>query len=475
MQRGRVSRAAVVRRSERTRLSCASNDEQGGCQARNAASEASHRIPRRLVAAVAVLGCLTAGCSYDPVEPGLFGRSQTRQSSPPPNRPLPNTESVPSSNPNLPVVGEATWTSADGLDITVRLAVHALRRVPGGTVLDWSVTPLHGPGLWPHDSLPPTVNLGLSRRGEGYPDIVLVDPKRERVYRPLAGKGWGTPCLCTHVGPAQRILRIGHTTLLQITFPALPDGLKTVDVYLATVPPFWRVPVTPEGMLPLATTPTDLARPATPTPVIASSKPFSYRPARQRYLVTVNAVYASTSFTSIAWTILSIEPGLGLGAALIPPLADAEPPPRPHNQISAGGPQIEVGSGRTVLRARLITTKLAGLGALECLCTDLRSGAENLRQDGEQLRVITNLPPIPAGTSTVDIVFPGLTTFTEVPVTSAPNSSFRSGGPAVREVGVWLYRPERPPVGWKPQDWPIPLPWRDQIPAFQATVDAIVR
>jgi hypothetical protein len=61
------------------------------------------------------------------------------------------------------VVGEATWTSADGLDITMRLAVHAVRRVPGGTVLDWPVTPLHGRGLGPNDPLPPTVNLGLSR------------------------------------------------------------------------------------------------------------------------------------------------------------------------------------------------------------------------------------------------------------------------------------------------------------------------
>jgi hypothetical protein len=52
------------------------------------------------------------------------------------------------------VVGEATWTSADGLDITMRLAVHAVRRVPGGTVLDWSVTPLHGRGLRPNDPLP---------------------------------------------------------------------------------------------------------------------------------------------------------------------------------------------------------------------------------------------------------------------------------------------------------------------------------
>ena len=38
---------------------------------------------------------------------------------------------VPSPNPDLPVVGEAIWTSADGLDITMRLAVHAVRRVAG--------------------------------------------------------------------------------------------------------------------------------------------------------------------------------------------------------------------------------------------------------------------------------------------------------------------------------------------------------
>jgi hypothetical protein len=422
-----------------------------------------------------IVVCLITACSYNRAEPGLFGQSITRETTAPPIRSVTPDESAQTPNLDLPVVGEATWTSADGLDITMRLAVHALRRVPGGTVLDWSVTPLHGPGLGPNDSLPPTVNLGLSRPGEGYPDILVVDAGRKRAYRPLALKGWGSPCLCTQLGPAQRILRIEHTTLLQVTFPALPDELNAVDVYVATVPPFWRVPVTPRGMLPLALTPTDLTRPADPTPVIASSKPFSYRPAQQRYLVTVNAVYTSSSFTSIAWTILSIEPGLGLAAALLPPLADAAPPRRAHNQISAGGPQIQLDTGQPVLRARLITTRRTGLGTLECLCTDLRSGAATLRQDGQQMRVITNLLPVPAGTVTVDVVFPGLTTFTEVPVIAARNSTFRSAGPAVRKAGVWMYRPDRPPAGWKPSDWPTPLPWRDQLPTFQATVDAIVR
>jgi hypothetical protein len=428
----------------------------------------------RLVATLLVLGCLVAGCSYERVEPGLFGRPMSEQTTAPPMRPVPPAETLPSPNPDLPVVGEAIWTSAEGLAITMRLAVHAVRRMEGGTVLDWSVTPLHGAGLAPRDPLPTTLDLGLSRPNEGYPDILLADAARARVYRPLTRRGWGSLCLCTPVTLAQRNLRIGYTTLLQIAFPALPDELETVDVQLATVPPFWRVPVTPPGMLPLASSPTDLTRPADQTPVIASSKPFIYRPAGQRYLVMVNAVHSSSSFTSIAWTILSIEPGRGLRAASTPPFADAAPPRRAYNPISAGGPQIRVGTGRPVLRARLVTTKLAGLGALECLCTDLRSGAA-VRLTGQQMRVITNLAPVPSGTSSVDIVFPGLTTFTDIAVTRAPNSTFRSAGPAVRRVGFWTYRSEQPHPGWRPRDWPTPLPRRDQLRVFQTTVDEIVR
>ena len=221
----------------------------------------------------------------------------------------------------------------------MRLAVHAVRRVESGTVLDWSVTPLHGAGLEPKDPLPSTVDLGLSRPGEGYPDILLVDAAGARVYRPLTRKGWGSPCLCTPVRLAQRSLRIGYTTLLQVAFPALPDELETVDVQLATAPPFWRVPVTPPGMLPLASYPTDLARSADPTPVIASTKPFTYRPAGQRYLVMVNAVYGSSSFTSIAWTILSIEPGHGLaccGQSTVRRRSATAPPLQPD--LSGGTP-----------------------------------------------------------------------------------------------------------------------------------------
>ena len=420
-----------------------------------------------------LLACLVTGCSYDRAEPALFGRAITRETIAPPIRPVTPDESAQVPNPDLPVVGEAVWTSADGLDITMRIAVHAVRRVAGGTVLDWSVTPLHGPGLRPNDPVPKMLDLGLSGPGEGYPSIILADAPRSKVYRPLTLKGSASRCLCTSVTLAERNLRIDHTTLLQVAFPPLPNDLATVDVDLATVPPFWQVPVTPAGMLPLASYPTELTRPAEATSVVASTKAFGYPPARQHYLVMINGVYASSTFTSIAWTILSLDPGRGLHTASSPPLADAEPPEHSSNQIAAGGPRLSLGSG--IYRARLTTTKLADQRALECLCTDLRIGAESLRRIGQQMSAVTTFPPLPAGTPKVDIVLPGLTALTDVAVGHAPDSTFRSAGPAVRGVGFWTYRANQPPAGWVPRDWPTPVPRPYQMRDARATVDTIVR
>jgi hypothetical protein len=428
---------------------------------------------RRLLGTVLVLVCLLAGCSYDRAEPGLFNRPMTHETTAPPLRPVTPDQALQVPNRDLPVVGEAIWTSTDGLDITMRIAIHAVRRVMGGTVLDWSVTPLHGQGLRPNDPLPRRFDLGLTRPGEGYPNILLVDAARSHVYRPLILNGAGSRCLCTPVTQVQRNLRIDFTTLLQVAFPPLPDDVSTVDVQLATVPPFWQVPVTPAGMLPLASYPTDLIAPAGGTSVLASTKAFSYRPTGQFYLIMINRVYASSSFTSIAWTILSLERGRGLQSASSPPFADAASPRHPYNPISAGGPQIQLGNH--VLRARLMTTRLAGRGALECLCTDLRAGAAASQGMGQQVSAVTNLPPLPAGTSKVVVVLPGLTSLTDIPVTSAPDAMFRSAGPAVRDSPFSTYRADHPHPGWAPRDWPTPVPRPYQLRDTRTTVDTIVR
>jgi hypothetical protein len=122
-----------------------------------------------------------------------------------------------------------------------------------------------------------------------------------------------------------------------------------------------------------------------------------------------------------------------------------------------------------------MTTKLAGRGDLECLCTDLRISAAALRNVGAQLSVVTTLPPLPAGTSSVNVVLPGLTTLRNVGVTPASDATFHSAGPAVRTTQFWTFRADQPHPGWAPRDWPTPVPRQYQLRMYQATVDAIAR
>ena len=129
--------------------------------------------------------------------------------------------------------------------------------------------------------------------GEGNTNVFLLDSEARRVYRPLTRRGPGPQsCLCTPVWLIQRELRIGHTTLLQTAYPPLPDDVFTIDVDIATVPIFSRVPVTPAGMVPLVGNATDLTRPATERAGCRPARPeFTYRPGHQRFIITIDTVY----------------------------------------------------------------------------------------------------------------------------------------------------------------------------------------
>jgi len=96
---------------------------------------ADRRLPRCLVLILLAARAL-AGCTYNPQEPGLFGRETAPPTAAPASVSETPTETPPSGNRELPVVGEAVWTSGDGLDITIRLAVHAVRRIEGRRLLD---------------------------------------------------------------------------------------------------------------------------------------------------------------------------------------------------------------------------------------------------------------------------------------------------------------------------------------------------
>lgn len=435
------------------------------------------RIPRgsgaarRWVALVVAVVCALGGCTYAQEEPGLF-----------PRRPTPRPSAVQTSAPSqvaaatndeLPVIGETTWTSADGLGVQVRIAIHAVRRMEGATVLDWSVTPLRAPGLDDGDTVPPAVNLGLSRFGEGNTNVFLLDPDDRLVYRPLthADPAALQHCLCSPLWLVQRWLRIGRTTLLQVTYPPLPATLRAVDVDVASVPTFWHVPVTPVGRVPLATSPVDLSAPFDTSRPVARSEVFVLH--RQRFRIGVDAVLAADSFTALRWTISSVSDGDGLELRTGPPISDPDPDRADvYNALSASGPRIHVGA--TVLAPRRATTRLLGLGRTECLCSDLRLWASSLRKGGHDASVVTLLPPLPRGTTAVAVELPGLTTLRDVLVTAASDGSTRVAGPVAGSPKTWVYSLSEPPRGWTVDRWPTPLPRASQLRSYVATVDDLV-
>ena len=269
--------------------------------------------------------------------------------------------------------------------------------------------------------------------------MLLVDAARARVYRPLTRKGSGSR-LPLHPGLGWRNGTCGSTTPL----------CSRSHSRSARRP--WDRRCTAGHRADLLARAGDAGRHAAACQLSHRSdpprganarllpvrQPFTYRPAGQRFLIMINAVYTSSSFTSVAWTILSIEAGRGLGAASTPPFADAEPPRRAYNQISARGPQIKVGTGRPVWRARLVTTNSRAAGHWNACVPTCGPGLP--RYAGPASRCVWSPICRPSvSTSTVDIVFPGLTTLTDVAVTPAPDSTFRSAGPAVRGVGFWTF------------------------------------
>ena len=431
---------------------------------------------KRLVAVVAAGCVLSSGCTYAKEEPGLFGNNATSS---------PTVETLPPpapTNPELPVAAEAEWTTAEGLHISTRFAIHAVRRLELATVVDWSVTPLSAPGYASGDKLPSWVDLGLSRSSEGDVNMFLIDPTGGKVYRTLSheSRRLFNRCLCTPLWLAQQGLRIGETRLLQATFPPLPDSLNNIDVDLINMAPFMHIPVTASGQVPTALHPTNLVRPASPARPVLGQHEFRYRQQPRRVQsITVDRVVTAPGRTSVEWTIRSLTdqstyiltPALSPIGGILPDGVDV------LNRDVVSGPQIKPGDSPAAktLRVSWLTTAVAERKAYECLCSSLGLWAGSLRREGGQASVASNYPPLPAGTRTVDVILPQVATISGVPVVEAEDLAPRLG-PARPYAGeAWIYTSTNPPRGWTTAEWPTPLPDIDQLKDYRFFVENLTQ
>lgn len=432
---------------------------------------------KRLAAVIAAACVLSTGCTYTTEEPGLF-RTGTSQS-PTIERTKPPPEAT---NPNLPVAAEAEWTTAEGLNISTRFAIHAVRRLQDATVVDWSVTPLSAPGYARGADLPSWVDIGLSRSSEGDVNMFLVDPPDGKVYRTLShqSRRLFNRCLCTPLWLAQQGLRIGETRLLQATFPPLPDTLGFIDVDMINLAPFVHIPVTPIGEVPTALHPTDLARRPAGARTTLGQQVFRYRQEPRRVQsISIDRVVASPDGTSLELTIKSVtdqstfilEPAMSPIGGILPENVDVLDP----DVVS--GPMIRPAGipAAKPLRVSWMTAAVAGRKAYECLCSSLGLWAGSLRRQGGQASVASNFPALPAGTQAVDVILPGVATLPGIPVVNAADPATRLGPPKPSAGDTWSYFSDDPPRGWTTAQWPTPLPEPDQLKNYRFFIESITQ
>ena len=432
---------------------------------------------KRLAAVIAAACVLSTGCTYTKEEPCLF-RTGTSQS-PTIERTKPPPEAT---NPNLPVAAEAEWTTAEGLNISTRFAIHAVRRLQDATVVDWSVTPLSAPGYARGADLPSWVDIGLSRSSEGDVNMFLVDAPDGKVYRTLShqSRRLFNRCLCTPLWLAQQGLRIGETRLLQATFPPLPDTLGFIDVDMINLAPFVHIPVTPIGEVPTALHPTDLARPPAGARTTLGQQVFRYRQEPRRVQsISIDRVVASPNGTSLELTIKSVtdqstfilEPAMSPIGGILPENVDVLDP----DVVS--GPMIRPAGipAAKPLRVSWMTAAVAGRKAYECLCSSLGLWAGSLRRQGGQASVASNFPALPAGTQAVDVILPGVATLPGIPVVNAADPATRLGPPKPSAGDTWSYFSDDPPRGWTTAQWPTPLPEPDQLKNYRFFIESITQ
>ena len=414
-----------------------------------------------------------SGCTYSADEPGLFSspRPPAEHTEVPGNRFPPQP-----TNRELPVLGERLWASASSeLSITIRIAVHAVRRIEGATVLDWSITPIAAAGHEFGDYLPRT-DLGLEPATRSSPALTLLDARDRKVYLPLvhSSREEFNHCLCTPLLRLQPTLRLGETRLLQVAFPSLPESLDFVDVTLNTVTPFRHLPVSPVGTAPPARRPTDLARPGKVIPPGPQHLDFANPSGSdQRQRIQVTRVLAASGQATLEWTLTSLTDQDNRVLDYLPPV-ESSPPAGVEvlGSSQASGPVLRVAGTR--LSNTWSRTRIFNRTAYECQCTEIGLWAAGLRKAGGSAALVTSYPGLPAGTRSVDVEFPGFGTLRGIPVAPAEDAAGDAVAAEPVTTGRWTYEVADPPYGWPTAEWPTDLPDPAQLAEYERNVDPLV-
>lgn len=455
---------------------------------------------RRIPATSLVLLAVLAGCTTGtPPVPGPETPSPSTVASSPPTTPT----------PEIPVV--ASWVLDAGTQSPqeVRVALHGIRRTQGASVLDWSVTPLAGPGRHAGDPVGQKLSLGMERWIEQGYGLSLIDLEARTLYRPLDDdpQEWMghnvIGCLCTRWEALENNFKIGTTRLLQAAFPEVPEDLTSIAVAVQGSPLIESVPVAGEGKL-LSGPGLDLTVPAasvTPlTPEVEFSYPLDAGGApTQRFSLHVDEVLAAPSSTTLRFTVTAVDDGPGFSVVPGHPVGD---PALPASWWSvspsrASGPGLRV-DGATeaapTLRAWIATVSQMEDQKIdrplqesqpmqEALASEIAHpfSSQRLTTAGDAQAYIAHLPGISSDATTIDVVFPedSLPPFTRVPVTRAtPVPAFTQVDAG--DVGTWApgLGKEGEAVadrGWVLDDWPTPLPDQATIAAADSAVDELIQ
>lgn len=423
---------------------------------------------RLLIATGLLLSIMVAGCSQPEQEPGLFGRDTPAPSTAAASPTSTSDRRPRQANPRLPVLGERIWTTGDGSRISFRIAVHGLRRISGGTVLDWSITPLPSAGLRTGDAVPDGVDVGAI----GDPTTFrVIDADARRVYHPLADPS-GRHCLCT----AETPMRVEVSSLHQVTFGELPrpNSAAAFAVDIPTVALFTGIWAPAPGFAVAAEHGTDLSGPAHSDSVIHWTRSFPSGTGADGQTMRIGIIGVTTSAdsTSMLWSIWTIESGAGFGARGSQPITGAADSAAGRN--TASGPRLRYAtsaSGSSGHSRTMSSWREGGRGQGTCLCTDLAGWTDGMATARRSITVTTNLPPLPAGVTSVDVLFPGLPAVRRVEVTHVRRPSLGTGG-----WNAWQQWPpgiDQPPAR-SIRRWPTPVPGESMVRRFDVTVTPLI-